>query len=219
MDTFEFCSDRLKATLGVHRDRDSDEMLAKAKGEGNAAAAAAGGGEEEEKEGGGAAKAAAAAGDGDDAASAVSASAMEVELPEGASEEEREALEASGWRCPCSRGGVAHEAATFPPPPPSRRRRRRVVSAVAAGAAGPGLPGDFRGNYELFGVVTHKGREADGGHYMGWVKQEGGRGDPSDKWFVFDDADVSETTEEEVMKLKGGGDWHMAYLTFYRYKN
>mmetsp|Transcript_5254 Transcript_5254/g.7263 ORF Transcript_5254/g.7263 Transcript_5254/m.7263 type:complete len:526 (-) Transcript_5254:361-1938(-) len=83
------------------------------------------------------------------------------------------------------------------------------------GLAGPGLPSDFKGNYELFGVVTHKGREADGGHYMGWVKQEGS----GDKWFVFDDADVSETTEEEVMKLKGGGDWHMAYLTFYRFKN
>jgi ubiquitin carboxyl-terminal hydrolase 14 len=25
------------------------------------------------------------------------------------------------------------------------------------------------GNYELIAVVTHKGRSADGGHYMGWV--------------------------------------------------
>ena len=31
------------------------------------------------------------------------------------------------------------------------------------GAAGPGLPANFKGNYELFAVVTHKGREADGG--------------------------------------------------------
>lgn len=31
------------------------------------------------------------------------------------------------------------------------------------GAAGPGLPRDFKGTYELFAVVTHKGREADGG--------------------------------------------------------
>lgn len=35
------------------------------------------------------------------------------------------------------------------------------------GAAGPGLPGDFKGNYELFAVVTHKGREADGGEETG----------------------------------------------------
>ena len=29
---------------------------------------------------------------------------------------------------------------------------------------GPGLPHDFQGLYELFAVVTHKGRDADGGH-------------------------------------------------------
>ena len=37
---------------------------------------------------------------------------------------------------------------------------------------GPGLPHDFQGLYELFAVVTHKGRDADGGHYMGWVKAD-----------------------------------------------
>lgn len=31
------------------------------------------------------------------------------------------------------------------------------------GAAGPGLPANFKGTYELYAVVTHKGREADGG--------------------------------------------------------
>ena len=31
---------------------------------------------------------------------------------------------------------------------------------------GPGLPKDFQGQYELFAIVTHKGRDADGGHYM-----------------------------------------------------
>ena len=29
------------------------------------------------------------------------------------------------------------------------------------------------GNYELIGVVTHKGRSADGGHYIGWVHASG----------------------------------------------
>ena len=38
-----------------------------------------------------------------------------------------------------------------------------------APAIGPGLPADFQGQYELFAVVTHKGRDADGGHYMSWV--------------------------------------------------
>jgi ubiquitin carboxyl-terminal hydrolase 14 len=25
------------------------------------------------------------------------------------------------------------------------------------------------GNYELIAIVTHKGRSADGGHYVAWV--------------------------------------------------
>ena len=29
------------------------------------------------------------------------------------------------------------------------------------------------GNYQLIGVVTHKGRSADGGHYIGWVHASG----------------------------------------------
>jgi len=78
---------------------------------------------------------------------------------------------------------------------------------------GPGLPLNFQGNYEVFGVVTHKGREADAGHYVGWVRQEG------DNWLTFDDDRVSECKTEDVMRLKGGGDWHMAYLCFYRFKN
>jgi ubiquitin C-terminal hydrolase len=62
-------------------------------------------------------------------------------------------------------------------------------------------------------MYTIQGREADGGHYMGWVRQEG------DDWLVYDDADVSPCKTEDIMKLNGGGDWHMAYLAFYRYKD
>ncbi len=85
-------------------------------------------------------------------------------------------------------------------------------AAVPVGPCGPGLPLDFKGMYELFAVVTHKGRTADGGHYMGWVRQKG------DNWLVFDDEDVSECQTAEVLQLSGGGDWHMAYLCFYRFK-
>merc|ERR1712228_505002 len=60
------------------------------------------------------------------------------------------------------------------------------------------LPPKFQGYYELFGVVTHKGRNADGGHYMGWVKED----DSEDKWFVFDDDEVSPCATEDVLKLK-----------------
>ena len=99
---------------------------------------------------------------------------------------------------------------------------------------GPGLPPNFRGLYELFAVVTHKGRDADGGHYMGWVKADNsGRtaaGDDkkrekvadtdeeNDDWYVFDDDEVSPCKTEDILKLKGGGVWHMSYLNFYRAK-
>lgn len=69
------------------------------------------------------------------------------------------------------------------------------------------------GLYELFGIVTHKGRSADSGHYMAYVRQSN-----SNSWWLFDDDKVSETTSEEVLKLKGGGDRDMAYLCFYRRK-
>jgi len=100
---------------------------------------------------------------------------------------------------------------------------------------GPGLPSDFMGQYELFAVVTHKGRDADGGHYMGWVKAAslsakpaisqgpkrekiGDTDEDNDDWFVFDDDEVSPCKTEDILKLKGGGDWHMSYLNFYRAK-
>ena len=108
---------------------------------------------------------------------------------------------------------------------------------------GPGLPPNFQGLYELFAVVTHKGRDADGGHYMGWVKADNadirkGKNESSnndgtmekkrekiadsnednDDWFVFDDDEVSPCKTEDILKLKGGGDWHMSYLNFYRAK-
>lgn len=69
------------------------------------------------------------------------------------------------------------------------------------------------GNYELYAVLTHKGRAADSGHYVAWVKDKGSM------WYKYDDESVSVHTEEEVKKLSGGGDWHMAYMCLYRAKN
>ena len=94
-------------------------------------------------------------------------------------------------------------------------------------AVGPGLPANFQGHYELFAVVTHKGRDADGGHYMAWVKASNNSGnvdkianseEDNEDWFVFDDDEVTPCKTEDVLKLKGGGDWHMSYLNFYRAK-
>eukprot|EP00177_Eucheuma_denticulatum_P007061 GFKZ01012848.1.p1 GENE.GFKZ01012848.1~~GFKZ01012848.1.p1 ORF type:complete len:475 (-),score=79.72 GFKZ01012848.1:1170-2594(-) len=69
------------------------------------------------------------------------------------------------------------------------------------------------GNYELQAVLTHQGRAADAGHYVAWVREKGTR------WHKFDDANVSAHAEEDVKKLSGGGDWHMAYMCVYRAKN
>ena len=63
--------------------------------------------------------------------------------------------------------------------------------------------------YELIAVITHKGRSADGGHYVAWVKM-------NDTWLKFDDDKVSPTTEEEIKKLSGGGDFHTAYDLIYK---
>lgn len=37
------------------------------------------------------------------------------------------------------------------------------------------------GRYDLTAVLTHKGRSANSGHYVAWVKQ------PDGKWIQFDD--------------------------------
>ncbi|XP_047334493.1 ubiquitin carboxyl-terminal hydrolase 6-like [Impatiens glandulifera] len=83
-------------------------------------------------------------------------------------------------------------------------------SAVAAGSAEPGKGVQLTGVYDLVAVLTHKGRSADSGHYVAWVKQDNG------KWIQFDDDNPSVQREEDITKLSGGGDWHMAYICMYK---
>lgn len=67
------------------------------------------------------------------------------------------------------------------------------------------------GFYELYGVLTHKGRNSSSGHYVAW-----NRPDPTkDEWFSFDDENVSPVTQAQVLDLSGGGDWHMSYVLLY----
>ncbi|XP_074567210.1 ubiquitin carboxyl-terminal hydrolase 7-like [Curcuma longa] len=66
------------------------------------------------------------------------------------------------------------------------------------------------GIYDLVAVLTHKGRSADSGHYVAWVKQDTG------KWILFDDDNPTMQREEDITKLSGGGDWHMAYICMYK---
>ncbi|KNC75252.1 hypothetical protein SARC_12220 [Sphaeroforma arctica JP610] len=67
------------------------------------------------------------------------------------------------------------------------------------------------GFYELKAVLTHKGRSSDSGHYVAWVRSETN----AKEWMLFDDDKVTSATEEQVLALSGGGDWHMAYILLY----
>ncbi|KAL0224200.1 hypothetical protein P9112_003590 [Eukaryota sp. TZLM1-RC] len=66
--------------------------------------------------------------------------------------------------------------------------------------------------YRLTAVVAHKGRSAEGGHYMSYVKtvEEG-----EEKWVWYDDAKVALISEEKVKELSGGGDLPIAYILLY----
>lgn len=89
--------------------------------------------------------------------------------------------------------------------------RAREDAEPAVAASGPSASAaPLTGRYELCGVLTHKGRSADSGHYVAWVKQDDG------SWVLFDDDRVEVRKEEDVLALAGGGDWHMAYLLLYR---
>ena len=72
--------------------------------------------------------------------------------------------------------------------------------------------GALTGRYELIGVLTHKGRSADSGHYVSWTKHHSSDG----QWGQFDDDKMILRKDEEVLALSGGGDWHMAYLLLYK---
>nr|XP_009862176.1 ubiquitin carboxyl-terminal hydrolase 14-like [Ciona intestinalis] len=65
------------------------------------------------------------------------------------------------------------------------------------------------GHYELQGVLTHRGRSSSSGHYVSWIRRD------RDEWMKCDDDNVTPVTLEEVLKLSGGGDWHIAYVLLY----
>ena len=83
---------------------------------------------------------------------------------------------------------------------------------MAIGKEEPLGTGLNTGAYELKAIVTHQGRSADSGHYVGWVHLQ------DEEWAKLDDDMVSSVTQAEVLDLNGGGDWHMAYINIYRRK-
>jgi len=58
------------------------------------------------------------------------------------------------------------------------------------------------GQYELAAVLTHIGRSADSGHYIGWTRK-----DDTDEWYKYDDDKVTAVTKDQIMRLEGGGKW------------
>lgn len=101
------------------------------------------------------------------------------------------------------------------------------------------------GYYDLQAVLTHQGRSSSSGHYVGWVKRKEGNRicvtvigthltsvSPNlycasascvvssgvvltDEWVKFDDDKVSVVSPEDILRLSGGGDWHIAYVLLY----
>ncbi|XP_046856897.1 ubiquitin carboxyl-terminal hydrolase 14-like [Xenia sp. Carnegie-2017] len=65
------------------------------------------------------------------------------------------------------------------------------------------------GFYQLQAVLTHQGRSSSSGHYVAWIKGS------NNSWIKCDDDKITHITEEDVLKLSGGGDWHCAYVLLY----
>merc|ERR1711871_406984 len=76
----------------------------------------------------------------------------------------------------------------------------------------PELPENKTGWYELVAILTHKGQNADGGHYVAWVQHK------DDVWVCFDDDKVTECRGEELPRKLDGGTAHnhMSYMMLYR---
>nr|XP_011463339.1 PREDICTED: ubiquitin carboxyl-terminal hydrolase 7 isoform X1 [Fragaria vesca subsp. vesca] len=83
-------------------------------------------------------------------------------------------------------------------------------NAMSVEGVQPEKEPQMTGVYDLVAVLTHKGRSADSGHYVAWVKQESG------KWIEYADDNPIPQREEDITKLSGGGDWHMAYICLYK---
>lgn len=84
------------------------------------------------------------------------------------------------------------------------------------------------GYYELVSIVSHKGRTADGGHYVAWAlhtKSDGKKGAngkvPEDRWLQYDDETVSMHDWKDIVGLSvdlqgGKPDTQIAYINIYR---
>ncbi|ORC84736.1 putative ubiquitin hydrolase, putative,cysteine peptidase, Clan CA, family C19 [Trypanosoma theileri] len=93
----------------------------------------------------------------------------------------------------------------------SEGQTEETTSSLTSADAAASI-GNKSGYYELCGVISHKGRSADSGHYVFW-------GRPTNQWMVFDDENVAPVTEEDIKRLRGVGEGHIAYVLMYRTRN
>lgn len=73
---------------------------------------------------------------------------------------------------------------------------------------------DFNENYEydLVGVTVHTGT-ADGGHYYSFIKErDNGKGSPSDRWFLFNDAEVKLFDPSQIAAECFGGEMTVSLI-------
>lgn len=108
------------------------------------------------------------------------------------------------------------QAAGAPKPTPEELlqaniRRQQAIHEAAHPDLKDNAGNNVSGHYQLQAVLTHTGRTADSGHYMGWVRREG----VPNQWFKYDDDKVSIVDDAAIKNLDGGGDWHMAYILLY----
>jgi len=135
----------------------------------------------------------------------------------------------------------AEEGGELEPESVYRKRELEELEALTPADLKSDVGCSVTGLYELIGIITHKGAEADGGHYIGFGKKnalhpvkiggeipqasEGGTStgialDEDDQdWYKFDDDKVSIFPEEKIPTLEGGGEDSSAYVLLYRSKS
>jgi len=127
-----------------------------------------------------------------------------------------------------------------------KKKMMDEVKAAEAGASGGGATGDVEmkdkdedvdmppasavgveyvdtGYYELVGIISHKGRTGDGGHYVGWTFNKKGdvKEKTDDQWICYDDETVSCHNWKNItgidIDLQGGrADTQISYINIYR---
>jgi ubiquitin carboxyl-terminal hydrolase 14 len=72
------------------------------------------------------------------------------------------------------------------------------------------------GYYRLQAVLTHRGRSSSSGHYVAWVARSSGSGGG---WLRCDDDTVAPVSQDDVLKLSGGGENYIFNLHYYVFFN